>query len=77
MADVTIDKDIPIPWRNSHTMYPWLELEVGDSFFVANRTAVEMGQRWRHVRLKHPHLKFTARANEEHGVAGVRVWRIE
>lgn len=53
--------------------YPWVEMNVGDSFFIVApqkvlaRAAHNAGERYA--------LKFATRTVTENGVAGVRVWR--
>jgi hypothetical protein len=73
-----IDKGIEIPGdtRGSRRKYPWKEMEVGDSFFVADAetksissVATPAGRRW--------NMKFRCSSRVESGVRGVRVWRIE
>lgn len=71
----TIDKGKPFPKREAK--YPWQKLDKGDSFFVplgdcstkslqnqASTRGLELG--W----------VFKARAVEEDGVKGTRVWRL-
>jgi hypothetical protein len=70
---IKIDKNIPIPDKRTHKKefkYPWLTMEVGDSFFVANKTSAtyrvsaKAGNRYGR--------KFTMRNVKD----GVRIWRI-
>lgn len=63
-----IDKNIPVPAANSgrKRVYPWTDMEVGDSFFVPDKTREQ-------VNAVSPHGKYTKR--NENG--GVRVWRIK
>ena len=39
MSDFKIDKDVPMPKTNgyAHPKYPWLEMEVGDSFVIEDK----------------------------------------
>jgi hypothetical protein len=74
-----IEKNIPLPPKarppgRSGSMYPFLQLEIGDSFFVPNR---ENGKTpvvhfSKNKNAKNSGLKFTARKSD----GGVRVWRI-
>ena len=66
---IEIDKDVPMP-----SPYPYRKLEVGDSFFVADKTTNGMaGAANERLTPK----RFTARTVTEGGVKGVRVWRTE
>jgi hypothetical protein len=72
MVSIDIQKNIPIPPEKKRNVYPYKDMEIGESFFVptgkiqivcnANyRTGKQLGK------------KFIARKEEE----GVRVWRTE
>lgn len=42
---IEIDKGVPLPPRsraNVRRIYPWREMEIGDSFFVPGKTANQM-----------------------------------
>jgi hypothetical protein len=68
---ITIDKNIPFPERKRH--YPFVEMEVGDSFFTKkNRNAISAIARYWAKRLN---CKFSTAEVVEQGVEGVRVWR--
>lgn len=69
---VEIRSDIPLPLTAQS--YPFDQLTVGESFFIAGRTVGSIGNQ-RHnaqVRLK---CKFVSRTVVEGGVSGVRIWR--
>lgn len=81
MGTIQIEKDVPIPADDSRRVskYPFRDMEVGDSFFVAcengnpakaaiavRSSAIIWGKR-------KGHRKFTTRIVE----GGVRVWRIQ
>lgn len=73
-----IEKDVPIPTGRSgrRPLYPFAEMEVGDSFFIETTSTEE--SRKRQMRLsdawsRHHPKKFTSSAVD----GGVRVWRIE
>ena len=73
-----IDKnvDIPAPDTSARGKYPWAQMDVNDSFFVAGKTANNMTQSARKWAKSHkPDAKFTARKLVEGGVEGVRIWR--
>jgi len=70
MVSINIQKNIPIPPEKKRNVYPYKDMEIGESFFVptgkiqivcnANyRTGKQLGK------------KFIARKENE----GVRVWR--
>jgi hypothetical protein len=64
---IQIEKGVPMPARNK---YPFAEMAVGDSFFVAGRSATEICGNISNARKKLG-FKFTTRTVE----GGVRVWR--
>jgi len=74
MIKFEIDKGIPIPktlpvWRK----YPFLEMEIGDSFFVSGK---ENGLRARGAAYQcsyNNNLKFKTRWVDD----GLRIWRVE
>jgi hypothetical protein len=70
MVDITIDKNIALPPEKKSNNYPYKNMKVGDSFFVANGViSVICNSNYRMSKqLNH---KFTARKEGE----GVRVWR--
>ena len=71
-----IDKDIPIPKISGRTgcppKYPFRMMEVGDSFFIAGKSATISG-----LFLRYMPRKFTCRSVVENDISGVRIWRIE
>jgi hypothetical protein len=74
---VKVDSGVPMPGkmagRKPERIYPWIEMHIGDSFFVplkqstVARAAYNAGIRYA--------LKFSTRAVTENGIAGTRVWR--
>ena len=68
---IPIDKDIPIP--NRKCMYPFNEMEVGDSFFTkkSRKTMSSIARYWTQ-KLK---ANFFTAEVVERGVEGTRVWR--
>ena len=75
MKPITIDSNIPIPARTGrgrNPLYPFREMEVGESFFAAGkRTQIVLKCAHRH----RPKL-FSCRTVVENGVKGVRAWRV-
>jgi hypothetical protein len=67
-----IDKNIPIPTEKRRSKYPWIEMEVGDSFLVARELKASIRSL---VSVKNTagKEKFTYRTTQD----GIRVWRIE
>lgn len=73
MSDFKIEKDIKMPVKNGNLMYPWDQMQVGDSFLLglehkistASSSAAQYSKR-------HPEVKFSCRKTRE----GVRFWRI-
>ena len=72
---IQIDKGIAIPVfgrRGRTSQYPWEAMEVGDSFFVRNRTAANFRSTCEKASVRHKPKKFICRDVE----GGVRAWRI-
>lgn len=65
-----IQKDIPPPSGGGG--YPFAEMEVGDSFFAADKNANQLQNAASHWR-KRMGWKFKTRTEGE----GARIWRIE
>ena len=74
--EIKIDKHIPIPPRRSQK-YPLLDLEIGDSFFVPDKTASMLSATIAPLRAQYPDRTFVARSVTENGVRGARLWRVE
>ena len=83
---ITIDIGIPLPEdRRSNTKYPFGNMEVGDSFFVAlptgdiaERLKNRLSQASRTFGKKQdPERKYILRTRLENEISGVRVWRTE
>ncbi len=53
-------------------LYPWHELQIGDTFFAAGKTPHGMQNCGREYRP----MRFKCRSVVKNGVAGTRVWRI-
>ena len=75
-ATIAIDRGVPIP-ASQHgpgRKYPFPDLEVGDSFFAPGKTRAQLKS------LINRHScdcrRFATRGVIEHGVKGLRVWRI-
>jgi hypothetical protein len=69
---IKIDQNIPFPSVASR--YPFGEMERGESFFVPNGRTSTITTAKHAAKLEG--RKFSARAVEEKGIKGVRVWRI-
>jgi hypothetical protein len=77
MTEFQVEKGVPAPeerGRNA-TLYPWREMEVGDSFFAAGKTSQKLQSAAWHWR--HNGWKFVARKETKDGVKGARIWRVE
>ena len=74
----SIEKGVPIPESRGggRGKYPFREMEIGDSFFVAGKSTAKFSAHVHHHRKRHG-LKFTTRTVTEDGVKGVRIWRTE
>jgi hypothetical protein len=66
-----IDKNVPIPENSGRNKYPWVKLEVGDSFVcpkdISSAAFQSSGRQW----AKRNKVKFVFRNTDE----GCRVWR--
>lgn len=73
MIEIKIDRNIPLPTsgRGGVKKYPFGDMNIGDSCFIAGSTSGQMSSRVSYYRPK----KFTIRTVIENGVNGVRVWR--
>lgn len=77
-----IDKNVPLPkrYKNCKTRYPWLIMDIGDSFYfeikdqskVISRRATVISNANRYARQHKLKLQFTSRITEK----GFRIWRI-
>ena len=77
MIDIKIEKGIPMPdTRQKTSIYPFENMEVGDSFFAPNKTRQQMDNACGHWR-KAKGWKFVLRYQQEDEVSGTRVWRKE
>ena len=76
---IKIDKNVPCPPQQRRGgrpfKYPFPELEVGDSFFVAKKTTATFASTVSSAR-KRLGITLVTRTVEEDGVSGVRVWRV-
>jgi len=72
MSDIVIEKNVVLPKERNKNKYPYLEMEIGDSFFVENgKLSLICNLNYRMFKL---HAKrYIARSED----TGVRVWRTE
>lgn len=73
---IAIDKNVPVPPRiggrpgGRPTKYPWLDMEIGDSFRTSGkRNSIGAAVAWA---TKQYGRKFVTRREDD----GVRIWRI-
>ena len=85
MSEIEIEKDValaPALRKRPLTKYPFYEMEVGDSFFVAldGRSKLEITHKLCcaviHAKKKMNGAKFITRGVKEERGEGVRVWRV-
>jgi hypothetical protein len=69
-----IERGVPIPARRNPrgSMYPFAEMEIGDSFFVPDGTTKTISAAAQYF-TKNLGRRFTVRTID----SGVRVWRID
>lgn len=70
-----IDKNVPMPDRQPKTIYPFLQMEVGDSCFIPGKNTRQVATMTRTARRSG--MKFVSENRTEDGKLGVRVWRSE
>lgn len=74
---IKIEKGIPVPESNScigrNRIYPWVEMEVGDSFVYPQGKAKNRAWAAAYAASKRYGKKFTARTMED---GSYRIWRI-
>jgi len=71
-----IEKDVPLPQKNVRWKYPFDQLELGDSFFVANKDTTQMSALCKRAGKRYGGRFVTSKA-EKDDQTGVRVWRLE
>lgn len=70
--NIEIEKSVPIPTNGPgrRSIYPWGQMELGDSFFVPGKKLMDKQV---HVRARRDGRKYLVRSEGD----GQRVWRIE
>ena len=72
MSDFVIEKNVPVPPLNAaRQIYPWPDMAVGDSVFVADQTTTDNAAIGARVHGYRHQKKFAARREG----SGVRIWR--
>tara|TARA_R100001086_G_scaffold236180_1_gene159522 strand:- start:218 stop:493 length:276 start_codon:yes stop_codon:yes gene_type:complete len=91
MADFKLTSNIPVPtdFRSTELKYPFEDMKVGDSFFIApeyeDETVKRLSNRIAQARQSYQkrcikqgnEVRFTQRMWVEEEVAGCRIWRVE
>lgn len=70
---IDIDKNIPIPIMQQKRKYPWEQMAVGDSFFIAGASVTPICNAANYASKRLGGWKFTSKTVD----GGVRVWRIK
>lgn len=74
---ITIDKNVPMPESRGSSRYPYADMEVGDSFFIATRGVDELGTA---RRLRGSSFTYGKKVGKKFSVRkmgeGFRVWRV-
>lgn len=73
---ITVEKGIPVPAKAAQTIYPFAQMQVGDSFFVSGMKSATFGGYCNRATRRLGH-RYTVRTVTEHDVRGIRVWRVE
>jgi hypothetical protein len=78
VSEIKIDKGIPIAPNTSgrRAIYPWAEMQIGDSFFVPGKTTRQFAGHFSRAKARYS-MNFVVRVVTENEVTGVRVWRTE
>jgi hypothetical protein len=69
-----ITKDIPIPTGSDRTIYPFAEMEIGDSVTVAGLGGRKMAHAARAYAARHADWNCISRKLD---TGAIRVWRVE
>ena len=75
MSEFKIEKGVPLPvgaGTQGHAVYPFRQMEVGDSFFVPNPKPNTVHSAVGSFKKRNPEYRFAVRNQD----GGVRVWRI-
>lgn len=77
-----IDKNVTIPERRNKVVWPWEQMEPGDSFFAAGYVTYQNSKGLKRLvvsnaKLVVPGSEWLSLAVTEDGVRGVRVWRVK
>lgn len=72
---ITIDKGVPVPSKRGSIKYPFASMEIGDSFFAADKKLTHLYNAISSARLTGliNGQKYTLRTEAN----GVRVWRTQ
>lgn len=73
---IEIDRDVPLPAirrGRPKLLYPWAQMEIGDSFWAPKRSVICIAT----ARRKRHGEEYTTRREDHDGVRGFRVWRIK
>lgn len=70
------DRAMPATTKGKASAYPWLSLEVGQSFFVAGAKVESFWSMCAEKNKANPDKRFKACRFTEDGVNGVGVWRV-
>ena len=78
-----VESFIPIPLKGQgNPKYPWHNLSVGQSFFVSSEEFFTLNSLWNTLSSCRANAqsrtgkRFTLRQIDEHGIRGIRVWRV-
>ena len=79
MEEVKIDKDIPVPYKQRVNKYPFKDMEVGDSFFIA--VDIEESPRKKQQQFSGLCVYYSKRFNKKFlsrtTKGGIRIWRVK
>jgi len=73
-GEIKIDKGVPLSPVSSRQKYPFHAMDIGDSFFLPERSSTKSGNL--HQFARNQRVSIKTRTVTENGVKGVRVWRI-
>lgn len=73
---IEIEKGVPLPDKHVRWKYPFVDMAVGDSFFVPNKDTSQVSAMCKRAAARSGG-RFTSAKAEKDGRSGVRVWRME
>lgn len=74
MSIYTIEKSVPLPSKRQRIIYPFPDMQIGDSFSVPSSKYQNLNGAARAYEKKNPGTKFTTRKMQDNEI---RIWRVQ